>query len=122
MRVCFRNDGKSRVYIAVALYDPAGCADDGKWATRGWYSLAPGEEGCAFDTSNRYYYYYAEFASGAKLSGDYGPMYVTKQAFQSCINLGTTSSYIVGLIERDLQGSALRGEDSLTVELSPTEP
>ena len=45
------------------------------------------------NTLNRYYSYYAKAADGAQWTGQYGPVYVYHQAFDSCLNIGSTAAY-----------------------------
>jgi hypothetical protein len=48
------------------------------------------------NTHNRYYAYYAEASNGAKWSGQVGPVYVYRRAFDSCLNIRGSGSYAVG--------------------------
>ena len=64
---------------------------------------------------NQFFYYYAKAADGAQWSGNWGPIYVYHNAFDSCINIGSTAAYdIVGLHEIDVNGY-----DDYTVNLTP---
>jgi len=93
MQVHFRNGYTSRIWIAIMRYDPAGCGQYGNWATKGWWSIQPGESVYAFNTNNRYFCYYAEAQDGRVWSGPYGPIYVYREAFDSCVNIGSTAAY-----------------------------
>jgi hypothetical protein len=93
MMVHFRNSYPSKVWVAIMCYDPVGCRGDGDWATQGWWGIAPGQEVWAFSTGNRYAAFYAEADDGAHWSGPYGPVYVYWEAFNSCVNIGSTAAY-----------------------------
>jgi uncharacterized membrane protein len=94
MQVHFRNSYTSRIWIAIMRYDPAGCGGQyGNWATKGWWSIQPGESVYAFNTNNRYFCYYAEAQDGGVWNGPYGPIYVYRDAFDSCVNIGSTAAY-----------------------------
>ena len=47
----------------------------------------------AFSTNNRYAAFYADADDGAHCSGPYGPVYVYWEAFDSCVNIGSTAAY-----------------------------
>ena len=44
-------------------------------------------------TSYRYACFYADAEDGAYWAGDYGPVYVYYEAFDSCIKIGSTAAY-----------------------------
>lgn len=93
MQVHFKNSYSARIWIAIMRYDPSGCGQYGNWATAGWWSILPGQSVHAFNTNNRYFCYYAESQDGRVWSGPYGPMYVYRNAFNSCVNIGSTAAY-----------------------------
>jgi uncharacterized membrane protein len=75
-------------------YDPNDCGGEGgNWATEGWFGINDGEQVLAFSTDNRYAAYYAKAADGAYWAGDYGPVYVYHEAFNSCVDIGSTAAY-----------------------------
>ena len=76
-------------------YSPARCGAYGNWGTRGWWRVDPGQTKLVWvgNTLNRYYAYYAHAADGAIWSGDRGPVYVYHEAFDSCLNIGSTAAY-----------------------------
>ena len=97
MLVRFRNSYGPKVWVAIMRYDP-GCRDHGHWGTLGWWGVDQGETVAAFHTDNRYSAFYAEAEDGAVWGGPYGPMYVYWDAFDSCVNIGSTAAYdVVGL-------------------------
>ena len=97
MKLHFRNNYSSSVYVAIMFYNPDSCRDYGNWGTRGWWNINPGGEVYVIDTSNRYAAYYIEAVDGAIWNGSYGPVYVKQASFNSCINIGDTSSRTVGM-------------------------
>jgi uncharacterized membrane protein len=102
MQVKFKNSHGSRIWIAIMRYEPVGCAEYGKWATAGWWSITLGQTVHAFNTNNRYFCYYAEGEDGAVWTGNYGPVYVYWDAFESCVNIGSTAAYdVVGMRLKD---------------------
>ncbi len=102
MQVHFRNSHGSRIWIAVMHYDPVGCAQYGNWATAGWWSITLGQTVHPFNTNNRYFCYYAEGEDGSLWTGNAGPVYVYWDAFDSCVNIGSTAAYdTVGMRVKD---------------------
>lgn len=98
MKVYFRNDTPVRIWIAVAHYSPDTCGGEyGNWATIGWFHFAPGQQAWVLETNNLNVYFYAESETGDTWSGRFGPMYVYDDAFDSCINIGSTAAEPVGL-------------------------
>jgi hypothetical protein len=107
MQVHFRNSHPAKVWVAIMEYDPGACGGSGDWSTHGWWGIDPGQEVWAFSTSNQYAAFYAEADDGAHWSGIYGPVYMYWDAFDSCINIGSTNAYeIVGMALIDLGSSA----------------
>lgn len=104
MQLHFRNRYTSKVWVAIMFYSPDGCRDYGQWGTRGWWPIDPGGEAFVLNTNNRYAAYYAEAANGAVWTGAYGPMYVYQNAFDSCINIGSTAARLVGTRLIDMNG------------------
>ena len=90
----FRNSTSSTVSVTIMYFDPDGCAGYGDWGTQGWWNIAPGQEVNVKNTSNRYATFYAH-SDRLDWSGPYD-VYVKSSAFQSCVNIGSTDSRIVG--------------------------
>jgi hypothetical protein len=97
MPLRIRNNYGPRIWIAIMLFDPVGCAEAGQWSTRGWYAADNGGEAHVLDTNNTFAYYYAEAADGAVWSGPFGPICVPQTAISSCLFIGQTGARIVGL-------------------------
>ena len=105
MKVYFRNDTPVRIWIAVAHYSPQTCGEHGNWATIGWFQYAPGEQAWVVETNNSWVFFYAESETGLTWSGNYGPMYVYQNAFNSCISIGSsTATQRVGLASLRMLG------------------
>lgn len=97
MKLYFRNDTPIRIWIAVMHYSPETCREYGNWATIGWFEFAPGEQAWVIETNNNWVAFYAESEAGHVWSGEAGPMYVYQDAFDSCINIGSTAADVVGV-------------------------
>jgi len=93
MRVYFRNSYGTKVWVTIMRYDPDSCGEYSNWATAGWWGIDPGQRVWAFSTNNRYAAFYADADDGAHWSGPYGPVYVYWEAFDSCVNIGSTAAY-----------------------------
>lgn len=93
MNVSFRNNYGPRIWVAIMRYDPNGCGQHGNWATDGWWGINFGEQVQVFSTNNRYAAYYAKAANGIQWTGNYGNVYIYHNAFNSCINIGSTAAY-----------------------------
>ena len=91
----FRNNYPNSVWVCYMYYSPARCGAYSNWGTRGWWQIDPGQTKLVWvgNTLNRYYSYYAKAADGAQWTGQYGPVYVYHQAFDSCLNIGSTAAY-----------------------------
>jgi hypothetical protein len=85
LSVSFRNSYPANVKAAIMRYDPGACGDHGNWATAGWWRLEPGQQVFAFSTNNRYIGFYAIAEDGAIWEGQYGPVFIRDEDFQSCI-------------------------------------
>ncbi len=119
MRVYFRNNYSSRVWVAIMRFDPGACGSSGNWATEGWWSINPGGQIWPFSTSNRYACFYAEADDGRIWIGPYGPVYIYWDAFSSCINIGSTAAYdMVGMRLLDLGSGAWNPSSTHTVKLT----
>jgi uncharacterized membrane protein len=66
------------------------------------------------DVNNRFWYFYAENDAVTVVWDGPHPVYVTDQAFNHCVNIGTTTSRIVGYREIDVDDN-----DDFTVILVP---
>jgi uncharacterized membrane protein len=97
MNVYFKNNYTHDVWIAYTAYDPDNCAKYGNWSTHGWWKLCPGEQECVFETNNIYAYFYAEASDGTFWGGDDLAVDVSQNAFDSCIDIGTTQDWTVGM-------------------------
>ena len=107
MEVHFRNRYGPKVWVAIMRYDPVGCGAYGNWATQGWWGIDRDQEVWAFSTDNRYSAFYAEAEDGTVWTGPQGPVYVYLDAFDSCLNIGSTGARgVVGmqLIDGDSSG------------------
>ena len=107
MQLHFRNRHSARLYVAIMFHSPDNCRDYGSWGVRGWWTIDPGGEAYVLNTSNRYAAYYAEATDGVVWAGQYGPMYVHPQAFDSCLKIGDTNpaTRVVGTRMVDLGDS-----------------
>jgi uncharacterized membrane protein len=118
--LAFANRYPAKVWVAIMFYSPETCGGEGgNWETMGWWGINPGGSAIVYGNDvedlNRYYCYYAKAADGAEWSGNYGPIYVYHQAFNSCYNIGSTAAYaVVGMREIDVNGY-----DDYTVNLTP---
>jgi hypothetical protein len=92
--VKFRNSYGKHVDVAIMKWNPDKCGGEGgNWETKGWFGLEPGEVKSVFSTSNRNAGYYAEAVDGHEWKGDRGPVYVYNDAFDSCLNIGSSAAY-----------------------------
>ena len=83
------------------------CRGYGDWRTKGWWRAERGAEVHVLNTTNRYAGFYVEGDDGAHWSGIYGPVYVYADAFDSCINIGSSAAYgTVGMQLVDLGSNA----------------
>jgi len=111
------NGYPTHLYVAIMFYSPDTCAEYGNFQTMGWWSIDPGA--CAnvysndLEDLNRFWYYYAEADDGETWSGPF-TAYVTDQAFNSCVGIGSTDSRIVGFREFDIGDN-----DDYTLTLTP---
>ena len=115
----FSNGYSTKVWVAICFWSPDTCGQSGNWQTMGWWGIDPGNSADVYHNDlkdlNRYWYFYAEAADGAKWSGDYGPMYVYHEAFNSCLHIASTAAYAtVGLRQIDVDGA-----DDCTDTLAP---
>lgn len=92
MEIRFRNNYPATVSVAVMFYSPGTCGQHGNWGTRGWWNIAPGQMTHVLNTDNRFMCYYAEAGDGARWVGNFGPMYVYRNSFDSCLHLGSTAA------------------------------
>jgi uncharacterized membrane protein len=99
--VHFINGYNQRVEVAVA-YANSSCSR--LWAVRGWWGIEPGGSAYVLDTDNRYMFFYAESSNRVWVgSGDnYADVYVTQQAFDRCVEIGSTNARIVRMRFLDL--------------------
>jgi uncharacterized membrane protein len=83
--LAFCNGFHEEVWVAYMFYSPDTCGGEGNFQTIGWFAIAPGQCATVYandldDVNNRYWYYYAESASGSTWSGPV-QVYVTDEAF-----------------------------------------
>jgi uncharacterized membrane protein len=106
--LAFCNGYKERVWVAYMFLSTDACGGEGgNWQTIGWFAMEPGSCVTVYsnsldDVNNRYWYYYAQNDdSSIEWSGPI-PVYVTDEAFNHCLNIGTTNSRIVGYRQIDV--------------------
>ena len=93
MQVHFKNNGSKRVWVAIMRLDTNACGGEGGgWATAGWWVLDPGQKKHAFSTTNEFAAFYAESEDGAIWGGPVGPVYVYRDAFNSCLKIGSSAA------------------------------
>ena len=93
MKVCFKNNYFTKVWVAIMRFDPDSCGGEGgNFATEGWWEIVPGGEVWAFSTTNQFAYFFAEAEDGAVWNGPFGPVSIYAEAFSSCLNIGSTAS------------------------------
>jgi hypothetical protein len=85
----------------------------------GWWGIDQGGSADVYDNDaedlNQFFYYYAKADDGAEWSGGFGPVYVYHEAFDSCVDIGSTAAYAtVGMREIDVDGN-----DDYTLTLTP---
>lgn len=100
--VHFINGYSQPLQIAIAFKQDS-CSEYGRpWGTRGWWIVNPGASAYVLNTNNQYFYYYAEAWDGRLWSGPGPSVYVLQQAFDSCLDIGSTAARIVGMRQLDL--------------------
>lgn len=97
MKVIFKNNHRTIVSVAVMFFDPDSCGDHGNWTTRGWWNIVPGQERWAFSTTNRFAAFFALSQDGLVWTGNVGPANIPLKKFDSCIGLGATNTFPVGM-------------------------
>lgn len=65
-KIYFNNKCRNKISVALRILNK----DTNQWESRGWYNLAPYEEGYLIDTKNAIFYYYASHKDG-EWSGKY---------------------------------------------------
>jgi uncharacterized membrane protein len=101
VQVHFKNNHPSRFWVAICAYDPEHCGGEGgDWVAAGWWKVDTGAEVYAFETDNRYFYFYAHADDGTVSSGDF-PTYVMDERFYICQGIGSLAYYLVGMREVD---------------------
>jgi uncharacterized membrane protein len=100
--LAFCNSTSEEVWVAYMFYSPNDCGGEGgNWQTIGWYAAGPGQcttvyENSLGDVNNRYWYFYAQNASGSTVWAGPISVYVTNEAFNHCYAIGTSASWIAG--------------------------
>jgi uncharacterized membrane protein len=94
----FRNSADVTINLAIMFWSPDQCRDYGKWGTRGWWVIQPGDMKFVLRTDSQFAAYYVLAQDGREITGSYGPVYVYSHAFDSCVNIGSTAaSDVVGM-------------------------
>jgi uncharacterized membrane protein len=100
--LAFTNGYSEGVWITYMFYSPDVCGGEGgDWQAIGWFHADPGSTVTVYandldDVNNRYWCFYAETDDGSIVWNGPYQVYVTDEAFNHCINIGTTESRIVG--------------------------
>jgi len=106
MEIRFRNSTGSTASVALLFYSPDSCSHDGQWGVRGWWVVGPGGTVHVLNTTNRYFCYYAEAADGTVWAGDFGPVPVYRDNFDSCLLRGAPEAIgKVGMRRIDTRGN-----------------
>jgi uncharacterized membrane protein len=98
----FCNSHNEDVWVAYMFHSTDACGGEGKdWQAIGWFHITPGSCVTVYandldDVHNRYWYYYAENASRTFVWAGPVNVYVTDEAFNHCLGIGTSTSRIVG--------------------------
>jgi uncharacterized membrane protein len=92
VEIRFRNSTGSTASVALMFYSPDACSHDGLWGTRGWWVIGPGGTVHVLNTTNRYFCFYAETTDGTVWAGEFGPVYIYADAFDSCLLTGSTAA------------------------------
>jgi uncharacterized membrane protein len=87
----FNNKTNVTVWVAFQWFSPS-CAAEGKWRTKGWWKLLPGQTKTVFgsdlQSASKYYYWYAE-GGGLVWAGPFNTC-VPNTAFEWCLNICCT--------------------------------
>ena len=117
--LAFCNHNTQDLWVAYMFYSPDACGGLGNFQTIGWYHVPVGACVTVYansldDVNNRYWYFYAE-NRGAGITYP-GPVQVavTDEAFNHCLDVGTTTSRDVGFRQFDVGD-----DDDHTVNLNP---
>ena len=106
--LAFCNGYTERLWVAYMFHSPDACGGEGgDWQTIGWFAMEPGSCVTVYandldDVHNRYWYFHAENDDASIVWDGPVPVYVTDEAFNHCLNIGTTNSRIVGYREIDV--------------------
>lgn len=118
--LAFCNSYPQDVWVAYMFYSPDACGGEGEnWQTIGWFHIVPGACVTVYsnslgDVNNRYWYFYAENAGASVVWAGPIRVYVTDEAFNHCLGIGTTTSRVVGFRILDVGDN-----DDFTVTLTP---
>lgn len=114
MRVHFHNSAGVKLYLAIMRYAPGACGGN-DWIAEGWWTINPGDEVFAFETTNINSAYYVEDAEGlGKIwNGNYTSAYVTQQPFSHCFSVEPPGSRLVGM--RQLNTGRIFDDYTLTL-------
>jgi uncharacterized membrane protein len=106
--LAFCNGHNQRVWVAYMFRSPNACGGEGGgWQTIGWFAMEPGSCVTVYantlgDVNNRYWYYHAENDDSSIEWAGPIPVYVTDEAFNHCLSIGTTNSRVVGFRQIDV--------------------
>ena len=106
--LAFCNSYTERLWVAYMFWSPDACGGEGgNWQTIGWFAMEPGSCVTVYandldDVNNRYWYYHAENDAATTVWAGPTQVYVTDEAFNHCLNIGTTNSRIVGFRQIDV--------------------
>jgi uncharacterized membrane protein len=100
--LAFCNSYSEDIWVAYMFWSPDTCGGEGQaWQTIGWYHVSPGQcvtvyENSLGDVDNRYWYFYAKNADATFVWSGPVNVYVSHQAFNHCLGIGTSAEFIVG--------------------------
>ncbi|MFK4224734.1 hypothetical protein [Streptomyces sp. NPDC019890] len=97
-----RNSTPFNIWVADMYWAPDACGEYGNFRTEGWWLFKPQERYKVGPSDGRALYWYAETEDGTRhWTGPYGPVYVTDEAFESCLGIGSTAAYKVTMRKHD---------------------
>ena len=118
--LAFCNAYTQRLWVAYMFWSPNDCGGEGgNWQAIGWFAMEPGSCVTVYandldDVNNRYWYFYAENDDRSTFWAGDVEVYVTDEAFNHCLKIGTTTSRIVGFRQFDVGDN-----DDFTMTLTP---
>jgi len=121
--LAFYNFAWQRLWVAYMFYSPDACGGEGgNFQTIGWFPVDFASTVTVYandldDVNNRYWFFYAENDDASLVWAGPWPVYVTDEAFNHCLKVGTTNSRRVGFREIDVGDN-----EDFTVTLSAPPP